>query len=283
MKEDLNKVIIKGKIVEIKPRTGVDSKNRNYVAGTVTVDTGDDNFIPVGFYSAEFTNDGKPNGIYKGLQTVIDEFKSINVHGREEADTVEITGARLRENFFHVAEDRMLRGFQVDSAFFNRKAEAEPGSEFITTGHILDIIEDIKDDVPTGSITVRLLVVGWNNTANVLDYTVEDPAGVAYIKSTFSAGMDVKVTGTILVKEIIETKEEEAAFGDPIVQTVRTTDRKLLITSATPPVESSLTDQDKQTMLAEREGRIQEDKEKWIKKNKSGGKASSGSAGNFSL
>ena len=283
MKEDLNKVTIRGKIVEIKSRTGVDTKQRNYIAGTVTIDTGDDNFIPVDFYAAEFTNLGKENGIYKSLQTVVNDFKTINVHGRDEADTVEITGATLRENFFHIAEDRLLRGFKINSAFFNRKAEAEPGSEFITTGHILDIIEDVKNDVPTGSVTVRLLIVGWSDTANVLDCTVEEPTGVEYIKSTFSSGMDVKITGTIVVKEILETKEEEAAFGPKIVETIRTTNRKLLITSATPPVESSMTDQDKQTMLAEREGRIQKDKEKWIKDNKGGSKPTSGSAGNFSL
>lgn len=256
----MNKVSLSGKIVEIESRTGIDKKNRPYIAGAVKVETAEDNIIPVSFFAAEFTNAGKENPVYKSLQTVISDFKSIQEDTRENADSVEITGARVSENIFFPQSDRMIRGFQIQAAFFNRNNNASPKNEFIVSGEILDVIEDVKNDVPSGTLTVRLLVVGYANQANVLDFKVEDPAGVKYILSTFTPGMEVKLNGSVVIDETIEEVKEETAFGDPIVSTTRRTERKLLITSATPPVDSQIPADEKTQMLANREGQIQEKK-----------------------
>ena len=278
-KESVNKVDLTGKIVEIESRTGTTKKGDPYLGGTIKVETGEDNVIPVSFFATEKTKTGKDNPIYKSLQTVVNEFKSIQMTSREEADSVEIGGARLSENIFFPQADRMIRGFQIQGAFFNRVNNVAPKNEFTVSGQILNVVEDIKDDVPTGTLTVRLLVVGYNNSANVLDFKVEDPAGVQYIKTTFSQGMDVKVNGEVVIDETLEEIKEEVAFGEPIVNTKRTVERKLLISSATPPVDSEITEAEKVEMLAIRESSIKEKEAAAAKPKQSSPK----SAGDFSL
>ena len=259
-KESMNKVTVAGKIVEIESRTGVTKTNKPYIGGTLKVETAEDNVVPVSFFAAETTNAGKENPIYKSLQTVVNDYKTIQNDTREHADSVEISGARLSENIFFPQVDRMIRGFQIQGAFFNRGANITPKNEFIISGVIEDVIEDVKDDVPTGTLTVRLLVVGYGNQANILDFKVEDPAGAKYILSTFTKGMEVKVNGSIVIDETIEEIKEETAFGDPIVNTTRRTERKLLITSATPPTDSTVPADERMQMLATRESQIQDKK-----------------------
>ena len=281
-KESMNKVTLAGKIIEIQSRFGVSKKNQNYLAGTVSIETGEDNIIPVSFYVQEKTKENKDNPLYKSLETVVNEYKTVNSHSREEADIIEISGARLSENVFF-SNDRMIRGFQVASAFFNRKNNATPMNEFIVTGEILDIVEEVVDDVPTGTVLIRLLVVGYGNRANVLDFVVEDPAGAKYVKATFSPGLEVKVKGNIVIEETLIEKKEEAAFGDPIITTTRNINRKLVVTSVTPPIDSSITEEERVTMLSTRESEIQSKKADAAKAGTQKPSTSNAAAPNFSL
>src|SRR5574343_1175327 len=97
LKQDTNKIEIAGKIIEIEKRTGT-KDGVDWISGTVKVETGKDNIIPIGFYSAALTKDKKPNKIYASLQTVCDSYKT--VAAGEEADTIVVDSAQLSENIF---------------------------------------------------------------------------------------------------------------------------------------------------------------------------------------
>lgn len=280
-KEHTNNVKISGLISEIEQRTGVTAKGVDYISGKLMIEVSEDNIIPVSFFSTKTKKDGKPNGIYGSLQTVVNEYKSIATNTRDEADSVEITGAKVRENTFFAPDGTMIRGFQLDSAFFNRKVNVTPEATFTVVGEIVAIKDDIVNDEPTGTITLTLLIVGFGNKANLVDFKVEQPKAVAYVKDVFTQGQEVKVSGQVIIEEIITEKKEEAAFGDPIVQTSRRINRKLLVNSATPPVDSAITAEERATMLAEREAALATAKETSAAKNKGQGKAQT--AGNFSL
>lgn len=255
--QSVNSVTLTGKLVEMESRTGLTKKNVPYIAGNVKVETSEDNIIPVSFFAQEITSKGKENSIYKSLLTVVSDFKTIQQHTREEADTVEITSANINENIFFPQPDRMIRGFQVSASFFNRNNNATPDNTFTISGEILEVIEDVENDVPTGTLTLRMLVVGYNDKPNIIDFKVEDPAGAKYMKSTFSPNMEVKVSGHIVIDETVEEIKEPVAFGEPIVRTIRKVERKLLVTSATPPIETTIPAEDKAKMLAVREADIQ--------------------------
>lgn len=279
MSNTINKVTIAGKIAEIESRTGMTNANVPYLAGTITVETGPDNLIPVGFFVTQKTKEGKLNQIYTSLSTVVSEYKTIAEHTREHADMVEITGASIEENVFF-AGGRMIRGFNIKSSFYNRKANIEPKNEFIVSGQILSMVDEIKDEVPTGALIIRLLTLGYENKANVLDFKVVNPKGVSYLKDTCTVGQEIKLNGEIVVHEDVVEKVEETAFGDPIITTSRKTERSLIVASATPPINSSYAKDVVEASLAEREKTINEAK---LKAEKAAKPAQASGAKQFTL
>lgn len=278
-KESLNKIEVAGKVVSIETKTGVTKNGKEYLAGKVLVEAGTDNIIPIDFFANKIKNDGNPNPLYASLTTVVNEFKTISINGRDEADTIEINSAKVKENAFYTQDGKLVRGFSLDSAFFNRKPGAEPKADFTVTGEIVSIVEEPTE---TGmEILLRMLIIGYGNTANLIDFKVENPQAVDYVRNAFSAGQEVKLSGKVIVSEEKIEKVEEAAFGNPIVTIFTKTSRKLLVTAATPPVDSTLDAAERQTMLATREARLSESKEKSA--NKAPATKTANSAANFTL
>lgn len=281
-KQHENNCKISGKVVSIESREGV-KDGKTYLGGTMKVETAPDNLVEVKFYANEITNKGAANKVYASLQTVVREYKSIETNGREQADSVEITGASLSENAYYTQNLAFVRDFEVRGSFFNRnKQGVDPEATFTVVGEIFSIDEEIKNDEPTGDLIVRMLVVGYGNRANVLDFKVKGEKAVGYVNSTFSKGMEVKVQGTIVVEEIITEKKEEVAFGKPIIEQTRRVRKELVITSATAPVDSMISDEERNTMLAERESMLTGKKAEMEKKNK-GTTAAPKTGANFSL
>lgn len=283
MQQSFNKVTLTGKVAEITHRKDVNKNGDKYVAGEIKIETGKDNIIPVSFYQNELTKDKNPNRVYEGLITAIDEFKTIAKDGREAADVITVTSGQLEENSFYGRDDKLVRKYRISSPFFNRKAGAAPANEFVVDGVVINTNEEIKNDVPSGRLFVDLLVVGYGNRGNVLRLVVEDEKGVNYIKSSISAGDEVKFAGQVLHSETNEEIKEEAAFGAPIVRIVTRTEQKLLITSATAARESTASQEEIDTILADREGKLKVDKEKQAQKAKKEEAKPASTRGNFSL
>lgn len=265
--ESTNKVTLIGKVIEISHREGTTDDNVAYIAGKVLVETGQDNIIPVDFFQKAKKNDGGVNPLYKSTVTVVEEFRTVAKDGLEAADVVEISGGQLNENSYTAANGTFYRGFGVRSAFYNRKADGKPSNQFIVSGIVVGVIEEVVNELPTGTLMLDLLVIGYKNRGDVLRLVIEDEKGAKFIQNSINKGDEVKLAGEILVVETRKEKIEEVAFGDPIVQIETRTERKLLITSITPAKTSSIAEEEIQTILAEREGRLQKAKDKAEKKN----------------
>lgn len=277
-----NLLNLTGKVIEITSRTGLTKKGVNYISGEVMVETDSDNIIPVNFFAQEITNAGTENKIYKSLQSVVKDYKTIAAHGRELADVVEIKNGNLSENIFSPDGEKVVRGFKANSNFFNRaKAGAEASNEFIFEGIIMGFVEEVKNDVPTGSLILRLLNLGYNDAPSLLDFIVEDPKAVDYIKNTFSDGQAIKGKGKVVVYEELIEQIEPVAIGDPIITYKRKSFKKLALNSFSAPVESAIPSDRVEAALAKREGDIQTKKAE--AKAKNGASAPAQQKGGFSL
>lgn len=252
LKQDTNKIEIAGKIIEIEKRTGT-KDGVDWISGTVKVETGKDNIIPIGFYSAALTKDKKPNKIYASLQTVCDSYKT--VAAGEEADTIVVDSAQLSENIFFPTPEALIRGFQIQSSFFNRKAVAagDEHAKFTLTGTIVSVVDEIKNDLPTGRLILKLLVVQYGDKADIFDLVIDKPEAVNYVRNTCSEMDKIKVQGDIIITEEVEISEEPTAFGEPIEQVKRKTTRELIVKSATPPTPTDLTREQIDELLKKRE------------------------------
>lgn len=259
--ESTNTVKVSGPIVELESREGQTRKGSQYLAGKMKVKAGEDNIIPISFFTTKTKNDGTPNGLYNSIQSVVQDYKTIAEHGPDAADSVEITSGSLKENTFFSNSGNFIRGFQIDSVFYNRKANATPGSEFIVSGEVMKVEPELKDDVPTGAVLLTLLVVGYGNRANLIDFYVPAGKKAEYVQSVYQPGMEVKIDGEIQVIETVEETKEEMAFGDPITNTKRKTDYKLVVNGGTAPIDSTIPEAEKTEMLSVRENYIAEQKE----------------------
>lgn len=282
MVESYNKVDLIGKVAEITHRVGKSRAGLDYIAGEVMVETDSDNIIPISFFQNQLTKEGKPNSGYTAMETMIREFKTIAKDGREEADTLELGGAKLEENSFYSEDGQLRRGFRVSGRFFNRKAGADPKNEFIVEGTIVNIHEEVRQDLPTGRIFVDLLVIGWGDRANILKLVVKDEIGASYVKTSLSEGDEVKFAGEIQFSKVEEEFTEEAAYGPPITRVVSRVEKNLIISSATAAKQSTLSQEEIQTALADREGKLMETKERNARAAKTQAKPTS-ARGNFSL
>jgi|GEM_PF-3324460 len=284
--ESVNEVKIVGKLVEISHKDGVNKNGQEYIAGKVMIETEPDNIVPIDFYQNVLKKDGKTaNSVYKGIMTMINEFKTIAKDGRDAADLVEVSAGRLEENSFYGQGGSLVRGFRTSAPFFNRRADIDTENTFVNTGIVLNMVDEIKGDIPTGSLLVDLLIIGYKDRGDVLRFVIEDEKGVKYLKDSLSNEDEVKFAGKIVVGETRVEKIEEAAFGDPIVQYDTRTERKLLVTSMTPAQESNVDKAELETILAAREGRMAAAKAKAEADAKGNGNSSSKSttARNFSL
>ncbi len=252
LKQDTNKIEIAGKIIEIEKRTGT-KDGVDWISGTVKVETGKDNIIPIGFYSSALTKDKKPNKIYASLQTVCNSYQT--VAAGEEADTIVVDSAQLSENIFFPTPETLIRGFQIQSSFFNRKAVAagDEHAKFTLTGTIVSVVDEIKNDLPTGRLILKLLVVQYGDKADIFDLIIDKPEAVNYVRNTCSEMDKIKVQGDIIITEEVEISEEPTAFGQPIEQVKRKTTRELIVKSATPPTPTDLTREQVDELLKKRE------------------------------
>lgn len=281
--ESFNKVELAGKVVEIVSRTGLTKKNVPYVSGTIKIETGPDNFVPVDFFAQEINSKGTKSPLYTSLMTVKDEYKSIASHGRENADTIKLDMGKLTENLYSPDGVRINRGFKVNSNFFNRDANAMPANKFIVEGEVVAISEEIKSDVPTGVMLLDLLLLDFNKNAHIIQFSSVEPKASAYIKSTLSIGEKIKISGSVEVMEEDIVTKTQAVVGDDIEEHKTKTTRRLVLNSLSAPVPSDIPTEMKETALAVRESEIAKKKQEALNKGTAKSSTSAPGAGKFSL
>lgn len=278
----VNKVELVGKVVEIESREGLTQKQIPYVSGTIKIETAPDNIVSVDYFAQKINKKGVESPLYKSLQTVSKEYKTIATHGKEAADTIKVDSGQLVENIFSPDGQSIIRGFKITSNFFNRKVEPET-SKFTIEGIFLSSRDEIVNDVPTGELVISLLHLGYENAPHVIDFIISNPAGVQYIKNTLTEGQLIKLAGNVIVFEDIQENSEPVAFGEPIISYNRKVSRKLEVLSAGSPVEGVHSMADIQVILAKRESNIKEIKEKAASKGSATTSSNGTAAGSFSL
>ena len=213
----------------------------NSITGSITVKTSDVNFVRLSVMSSEYKTNGEPNTVYPGIKTVMDEYKSINKDGEEEADYVNVKGQlNMYHNYQRGTDDMGYRG-----SYFNRRPRIEEYDEETETGpratfDVEVFIQTINPEMGhDGDETGRLLIKGWVPTYNGIEpITLVAPEEIANdIDSIFSPGQTVKFYGD-LVNNRIETKVEiPVVIGKPKIERRVSYKNELVITGASEPYE----------------------------------------------
>lgn len=275
-----NFVIIEGTLVENRLEEK-EVSGKEAISGELDIEVKENEVHTVSFFSYKYKNDGSENGIYKGLVTAMNDFKSIASHGRDEADRIRVTGGSIRLNEYY-GQDGQLRSFpQVQSNFVGRvKADEEfnPRAEFDVEIVIRNVTDEYENDEETGRAIVKSYIVLYEGKVIPFDFVVDED-GADFVKDNYEVGNTVRVYGDIVNYKEVKRTEKPTAFGKPQEKVTTKTVREYLITGGSEPYdEENANTYDTEAIkkaLTEREVWLEQLKNrKSDDKNKSGSKKS---------
>ena len=258
------KAFVEG-VVSEKDLKVVTEEGKNKITGHLTVKTSDVNFIKFNVNVNEKTKNNTDNKTYAGIQTVMNEYKSIAEVGEEEATRVKVSG--------DISPFTGKNGEKIvayKSNFFNRlKAdeEFEPKAEF----SIELFISGINPELDTEGVeTGRTIVSGWMPTYNgiePIDLVAEGEVAQA-IDAGFEVGQTVEFYGEIINNRIETVTEIPVKIGKPRKKVTVEIKNDLIITGASEAYEEGITPElpyeadTIQAAIQERTNRLEEAKAK---------------------
>lgn len=280
MREFINNVKVAGILVKHTLEETTYEKNNNTVEcirGEVVIRTADDGEHTVKYFANRYTKDGNESKVYKALQTVINEYRTLEEFP-DDPDYVEITSAHFGVNDYMSSNKNEVVSFNTVSAnFINRieksKLETTPlTATFEVEGVIASITDEIIKNEPTGNVNVTMNVITQirNGNGKSATFEVNDmfplkmvvPADLAdTFKGIYSEGGFTKFTGVLINRAETKTVVEKQAFGGDVTKTFTNTVRRIEILTGVNPVDIysvELTDDICSQLIAKRKAKIDE-------------------------
>jgi hypothetical protein len=269
-----NKVVVEGILAEKRIEVKTSQKNEKFITGDLDIQVSENEVHTVSVFSKELKKDGSENGVFKGLETVMNEYKSIADVGIEEADKVRVTNGDIRLNEYY-GQDEQLKSYpQINTNFINRVQAGEefnPRAEFEVEVVVRNVKpETNKEAEETGRAVLEGYIPLFGGRVIPFTFTVGEE-GAEYVQDNYESGNTVFVYGQIVnFKEKI-VKKTEAAFGKDKETITYNTVREYLITGGGEPYDEENTKAydieliqkalvERETYLTEMKNRKQENK-----------------------
>ena len=242
------------------------------IKGTLTLQTSPENFTTYNVYTNRLTKAGTENKAFKGLVTVMEEYKSIAEVGKEEATVVNVNG-KVDPNSF-AGEQGVVERMRFSSNFFNRyNVKEDEEVEYESTFTVELYIKAIRPEVCTqgenqGGETGRVSVDGqlalYGGGIEPVQLIAPEEDGIAdAIADMFEPGQTVLFDGNIENTRIETIKEIPMAIGKPKIERKVEFKNEMIITGASEPYpeETAYTQEIISMALAARDERLSKPKE----------------------
>lgn len=291
LKQANNKVTIEGILSEVDIKTGTTKENpdnpakskRDYASGNIKVKVTqevngktEENEIPVRLFAMKNKNDGNPNPAYDNIIKIQETMTSIAACGNEdEATRVRITTGSIVENAYYSQAGNLVSMPQINASFVQaiKKDDCHPKADFDATIVVGSIKEEIRDEVETGRLIVKGLLVQYGEKVDAVDFIVASTGAVNHIKTYWNEGDTVEIAGKVNFTSKTIRREKSVGFGDPIIEERTISARELTITSGSEEgfdEEQAYDATEIKKALAERQARIEASKKKEAAKPASG-------------
>ncbi|MCP1159296.1 hypothetical protein [Bacillus infantis] len=265
LREAANNVVIEGLLLEVRHQEWKSGKGLSI---ELDIEVAENEIHTVHGMSQYKKKDGSDNGIAKGYNTVIEEYKSVASHGRDEADKVRINQGKIGVNEYY-GEDGMLRSFpQLSSNFFNRLSAGdmfEPKAEFEVEIFVKSVVPEMKDDEETGRAKIKAIIPVFGGRVIPFEFVVSEE-GAEYVQDNYEVGATTKVFGNIVNFKEKKVVFEKAAFGKDKEKVTYNTVREYLVNGGVDPYEEddakAYTVEQIQAAMVERETYLEEMKNK---------------------
>lgn len=251
-----NETFIEGVIYESKLEkkvSGPNSKNPGtpFINGTLDIQTDDEglNIVSVHFsYVTEKTSKGKINDTYVTLEKIIDG-KLKSVMGKEEgetADLIKIDSAIGLNDFYTTdkksGEEVLVSAKRNEGGFVHtiKPSELHPENERATFRADMVITSCVrKEPNPEKNIPEKVILKGaifdFRKALLPVEFSVLNSAAMDYFESLEINSKNpvfTQLKGKIVSTTVDKVITEESAFGEPMVRTVKVTNKDFVVTWA---------------------------------------------------
>ena len=233
-----NKINVVGKLLDAVINAGTLGDGRKYKRANITIRVTqtyggreETSEIPVSMFAAQYTQQNKPNPGYAQIENLA-EMKTAQMVGIDNADTVRISGANLRENnFVSRNSGQLIHGWQINTSFISSSATVDVAS-FIIDIYIMDMKPEVdREGEETGKLIIKGAIVQYQGKLDVVEFIVENPDTIDYIERNWNIDDTVEVRGRIRVTAIEDKpKATESSWGEDVPETTTRTVRQLVIT-----------------------------------------------------
>lgn len=217
-----NNVEVIGTLKSLSLEEKTSKNGKEMIIGNVVVEVKDGdkvNNVFMNVLQMKFKKDGvtvqKP---FTSLQTVMSEYKTIDDHGRENADVVRITG-QYDVNEYYTEEGEFRSRKQLRTRFFNRLDDKEVAQKALVSIDL--VVKSIQDEIDAdGLVTGRLKVNGFNVGYNgkyiplddlIVNEDLAQPFRQLYFEGT--TGLVTIQVNNYAETEIVEVEQPAHGFG----------------------------------------------------------------------
>ena len=221
-----NKAFVIGVLKEKKIDFKVSSNGRQMASGKLVVicDT------PLGKGEVEVKvmqfadkKDGTPNSLYKGLQTVAQEYKSVAEVGEANADTIKIEGSLEDETYYSTNKGDFVEKMQIKATFVNRVEANTPHACKVGFEGSITKITPVNNE-----LEVQMVGIGYQGVAVPVTAMIPE-----HLAGAFQGGYMVGCTASlnIAILNVVTTKEvqQEVGFGESLGEVITTVTNKKII------------------------------------------------------
>ena len=201
---------LKSKNLEIKTAK---TSGKKYMSGQITVLSKSDNKVNEHRVNVFMMESSK---LFKGIETVKNEYKSIEEVGEEEADRIRVTG-ELDFNQYYNREGKLVEFNEIKGVFFNRVDNLDE-SEDRAIATIDTVVEGFidkmdQDGLPTGEKEIKGFSVGWGNNVIQLKDTIVKKELAEAMQNLYQPGSTGQLTFKLNNYVEVEEQEEEVSVS----------------------------------------------------------------------
>jgi hypothetical protein len=195
---------------------------RQYIGGSLIVEAKFDDKVQnlrVNIFTMK-----KAARFYKGMETVNNEFKTIDEDGRENADRIRVIGNIELQEYYN-SEGKLTQFNSIHANKIKRLKDEEQELEDSAYAKVETYIESIEDgknadDIPTGELIVNGFTVNYGGRVvplidlKVLSSLAEDFRGLYEVGKT--ASLSIKLLNYPDITTAAEEKPVEHGFGQDV-------------------------------------------------------------------
>lgn len=217
-----NTVNIVGKLVSMTVRNGMTKAGKAYESARIVVRvdhtySGKEEVseIEAEFFASPYTSKMAPNPAYEQLQS-FKKCKSIQEVGYEDADIVRIPCELAENMYFSDKRARVVSDWRLRTSFPTRTDKNAPeNASFSVDAYIFDMKDEYdRDGDPTGRVIIKGGVMGYGKVLNMMDFVVEKPEYVHFVKSNWNVNDTVRIDGKVRVTTTAVSTPKNSGWGE---------------------------------------------------------------------